>query len=76
MTQQKSKKAWVKPELIVLVRSLPEVAVLTACKYHIQSGPDGLCISRPGELPPPMCSRFGQLAALLPDGRLCRGRFE
>jgi len=28
-----SKKAWVTPELIVLVRSKPEEAVLEACKY-------------------------------------------
>ena len=27
-----SKKAWVEPELIVLVRSNPEEAVLAACK--------------------------------------------
>jgi hypothetical protein len=27
-----SKKTWVKPELIVLVRSRPEEAVLLACK--------------------------------------------
>ena len=27
-----SKKAWVEPELIVLVRSKPEEAVLTGCK--------------------------------------------
>jgi hypothetical protein len=28
-----SKKAWVTPELIVLVRSKPEEAVLITCKY-------------------------------------------
>jgi len=28
-----SKKAWVEPELIVLVRSKPEEAVLDTCKY-------------------------------------------
>jgi len=28
-----SKKAWVEPELIVLVRSKPEEAVLSGCKY-------------------------------------------
>jgi hypothetical protein len=32
-----SKKAWVTPELIVLVRSKPEEAVLSACKA-ISSG--------------------------------------
>jgi hypothetical protein len=31
-----SKKAWVTPELIVLVRSKPEEAVLGACKYTIE----------------------------------------
>jgi len=34
-----SKKAWVTPELIVLVRSNPEEAVLSACKIaHGDSG--------------------------------------
>ena len=28
----KSQKVWVKPELIILVRSKPEEAVLAACK--------------------------------------------
>jgi hypothetical protein len=34
-----SKKAWVEPELIVLVRSKPEEAVLTACKLQYSGGP-------------------------------------
>jgi hypothetical protein len=32
-----SKKAWVEPELIVLVRSKPEEAVLTGCKHYLIS---------------------------------------
>jgi hypothetical protein len=34
-----SKKAWVEPELIVLVRSKPEEAVLGACKVGVEGGP-------------------------------------
>jgi hypothetical protein len=33
------KKAWEKPQLIVLVRSTPEEAVLTGCKNANVSGP-------------------------------------
>ncbi len=33
-----SKKSWVEPELIVLVRSKPEEAVLTACKISSGDG--------------------------------------
>jgi hypothetical protein len=32
MEKQEPKKAWVTPELIVLVRSKPEEAVLSGCK--------------------------------------------
>jgi len=32
MKQQAQKKAWKTPELIILVRSKPQEAVLTACK--------------------------------------------
>ena len=32
------KKMWEKPELAVLLRSSPEEAVLTACKYPSQIG--------------------------------------
>lgn len=32
LTSQESKKPWLTPELIVLVRSKPEEAVLQACK--------------------------------------------
>jgi hypothetical protein len=49
-----TKKAWSKPELIVLVRGRPEEAVLAACKIFLQEGPgygsgracgywDGIC---------------------------------
>jgi hypothetical protein len=34
-----SKKAWVEPELIVLVRSKPEEAVLGTCKGGSSEGP-------------------------------------
>jgi hypothetical protein len=40
MEQSTQKKIWVTPELIVLVRSKPEEAVLTACKPNGSSGPD------------------------------------
>jgi len=36
-----SKKAWVEPELIVLVRSKPEEAVLGTCKGVAYTGPTG-----------------------------------
>ena len=38
-----SKKTWIEPELIVLVRSKPEEAVLVLCKMddeHNHTGPD------------------------------------
>jgi len=44
----KSQKVWVKPELIILVRSKPEEAVLTVCKAGA-AGPfseDGKCDGR------------------------------
>jgi len=47
MVQQEAKKAWVKPELIVLVRSMPEEAVLSSCKAGLFTGPDqnyGACV--------------------------------
>jgi hypothetical protein len=49
-----SKKAWVEPELIVLVRSKPEEAVLSACK-SILSGvnpgsDDNRCVKMDCEL--------------------------
>jgi hypothetical protein len=33
-----SKKAWLEPELIVLVRNKPEEAVLSTCKADFMSG--------------------------------------
>ena len=36
----KSQKVWVKPELIILVRSKPEEAVLAACKGGGFIGPN------------------------------------
>jgi len=38
-----AKRVWSQPELIVLVRSGPEEAVLSACKYsnaNVVTGPD------------------------------------
>jgi hypothetical protein len=43
MKKQKPKKAWVKPELTVLVRSKPEEVVLTACKTVSIVGPSVSC---------------------------------
>ncbi|MBC8446887.1 MAG: hypothetical protein H8D78_03980 [Chloroflexi bacterium] len=37
-----NKKQWQKPELIVLVRSKPEEAVLTACKGAAMPGADAV----------------------------------
>jgi len=34
MINKPSVKAWVKPEMIILVRGKPEESVLTACKYN------------------------------------------
>ncbi len=45
-----TKKEWQKPQIIILVRSNPEEAVLTACKNSDFSGPtdmDGLCTQLP-----------------------------
>ena len=36
---QETKKQWLTPELIVLVRSNPEEAVLAACKSTPSAGP-------------------------------------
>ena len=33
-----NKKAWLEPELIVLVRNKPEEAVLSACKSAVSGG--------------------------------------
>jgi len=33
------KKIWTEPELIVLVRSKPEEAILRACKTDVNAGP-------------------------------------
>ena len=39
MSMSEGKKAWQRPELIVLVRSRPEEAVLAGCKYPGVAGP-------------------------------------
>ena len=39
MEQLGKKKEWVRPELLVLVRSHPEETVLAACKSGALSGP-------------------------------------
>jgi hypothetical protein len=41
MEKQEPKKTWVTPELIILVRSMPEEAVLTVCKGGSNSGTAG-----------------------------------
>ncbi|MCX5977514.1 MAG: hypothetical protein NTV33_12010 [Coprothermobacterota bacterium] len=38
MVEEMVKKEWVTPELIVLVRSKPEEAVLEVGKYHLKVG--------------------------------------
>jgi hypothetical protein len=53
MEQPTEKKEWTKPELIVLVRSKPEEAVLAACKLPplIGLGPtnsEAACVSGMG----------------------------
>ena len=46
-TKPQVKKEWTKPELLVLVRSNPEEAVLTTCKTSVHVGDnaaqDGTC---------------------------------
>ncbi len=37
--EKKPKKSWQKPELIILVRSNPEEAVLLSCKHGGGGGP-------------------------------------
>ncbi len=44
MTEQAMKKEWIKPELIVLVRSKPEEAVLVTCKYDVQTDPYNIAV--------------------------------
>ncbi|MGA9349072.1 MAG: hypothetical protein WBW48_09745 [Anaerolineae bacterium] len=49
MEQQTQKKVWVTPELIVLVRSKPEEAVMMACKWlpsavGANNGQDACCL--------------------------------
>ncbi len=41
MEEPEVKKAWSKPELIVIVRSSPEEVVLGSCKYTAGSGYSG-----------------------------------
>jgi len=38
MAEQLVKKEWTEPELIVLVRSNPEEAIMAGCKYPGKSG--------------------------------------
>lgn len=38
-TDNKDKKEWRKPELIVLLRNMPEEAVLQSCKFSSGAGP-------------------------------------
>lgn len=41
----KSRKVWVKPELIILVRSKPEEAVLTGCKTAETGNAQGVILN-------------------------------
>jgi hypothetical protein len=41
------RKQWQKPELIVLVRSKPEEAILLGCKYDVGNGPTRHCNTAP-----------------------------
>ncbi len=55
-----SKKEWVTPELIVLMRSKPEEAVLVACKGALSDGPGFQFVSGCGLLDDfcPDCSAY------------------
>jgi len=56
-----TRRAWSKPELIVLVRSGPEEDVLTMCKGDYLTGPNsygGACTQDPG-CAYPRCETFG-----------------
>ncbi|MFQ5616152.1 MAG: hypothetical protein ACE5GO_06800 [Anaerolineales bacterium] len=39
-TQPKAKQEWLKPELVILVRSKPEEVVLGVCKRENVTGPN------------------------------------
>ncbi len=51
-----TKRAWSKPELIVVVRGGPEEAVLTACKDSIPTGPQNS--ANWGCSPPAPCTQY------------------
>ncbi len=54
MKQQSKKREWITPELVVLVRSHPEEAVLVACKGNADGPLDGFgnaCLEECGALP-------------------------
>jgi hypothetical protein len=52
-----TKKAWVKPELVIMVRNKPEETILTACKRSGSNNPpgfiDGGCQTFPDD---PQCT--------------------
>lgn len=53
------RKAWVKPELIVLARSRPEEAVLRLCKGYLSDGPKDFqsrCYTKISEMTCEMCA--------------------
>ena len=55
----KQKKPWQRPELIVLVRSKAEEAVLVVCKITGRSGPNttkNTCLHQPGNSCNNLCS--------------------
>ena len=55
---EKQIKAWVRPELIVLVRSKPEEAILTACKDHTVGPGNANAWCAPVGSCPPMCNTY------------------
>jgi len=59
MEEKKEKKEWKTPELIVLVRSKPEEAVLAACKTPsgYTPGPN-TTIKKCSDVPDPACRRL------------------
>jgi hypothetical protein len=55
-----TKKRWQKPELTILVRSNPEEAVLTFCKYPGRHDPQGNeCSTTQGGTGPQDCVNLG-----------------
>jgi hypothetical protein len=54
-----AKKRWEQPQLLVLVRSEPEEAVLAACKSGYFTGPPTVVGCAPGKPPVPCSGTVG-----------------